>query len=89
MKQISFVGRVVELWAGTPWSGYGRGVPKGHPPDECPVRINVEVDGALELAAILPPDVAKEVETGSVVKVILAPGTDAELTKYQERDKAE
>ncbi len=48
-----------------------------------PVRINVEVDGALELAAVLPPHVAKGIEVGSVVRVTLEAGTPAELDAFR------
>jgi hypothetical protein len=80
MKSISFVGRVVELYGDLPWSSYGRAVPEGHDPGEKPVRINVEVAGALELAAVIPPDAAKGIEVGAVVRVSLASATEAELT---------
>jgi len=89
MKQVTFVGRVVELYGELPWSSYGRPVPKGHDPGENPMRINVEVDGALELAAVLPPDAAKGIEVGSVVKISLAPGTEADLGKYEESQRPE
>ena len=84
MKQVTFVGRVVEMYGELPWSAYGRAVPKGHDPGEKPVRINVEVDGALELAAVLPPDVAKGIEFGSAVKITLGPATEADFARAGE-----
>jgi hypothetical protein len=84
MKQVTFVGRVTETYRELPWSAYGRAVPKGHPPDEKPVRVNVEVNGSLELAAILPPQAASDVQVGSIIKVVLAQGSPAELAGFEE-----
>ncbi len=83
MRQVTFVGRVVEIYRELPWSAYGREVPEGHPPDEKPARINLEATGALELAAIVPPEAADDLEVGSIVKVILAHGSEAELAGFE------
>ncbi len=83
MKEVRFVGRVVEMYRELPWSAYGRAVPEGHSPDEKPTRISVEVNGSLELAAILPPEAGDDLEVGSVVKVVLAPGTESELAESE------
>jgi hypothetical protein len=84
LKQTVFVGRVVEMYRELPWSAYGRSVPKGHPPDEKPARLSVEVDGSLELTAILPPDAARDLEVGSIIKVVIAPSTDSELMEFRQ-----
>jgi len=83
MKEVSFVGRVVELYRELPWSAYGRAVPEGHPADEKPTRISVEVDGSLELAAILPPEAGGDLEVGSIVTVVLAPGAESDLEEVE------
>ncbi|MFI5352878.1 MAG: hypothetical protein ACHQZS_07930 [Candidatus Binatales bacterium] len=83
MKKVSFVGRVVELYRELPWSAYGRAVPEGHPEDEKPTRISLEVDGSLELAAILPPEAGEDLEVGSIVKVVLAPCAESDLEEVE------
>ncbi len=83
MKEVRFVGRVVDLYRELPWSAYGRAVPEGHPADEKPTRISVEVDGSLELAAILPPEAGDDLEVGSVVKVVLAPCAESDLEEVE------
>ncbi len=81
MKKISFVGRVVEIYRELPWSAYGRSAPEGHPADEKPTRISLEVNGSLELAAVLPPEVGGDFEVGSAVKIVLAPAAESELAE--------
>jgi hypothetical protein len=83
MKQVSFVGRVVEMYRELPWSAYGRAVPEGHAPDEKPARLSLEVPGALELAAIVPPEAARNVEVGSIVKVILVGANEDDLAAFE------
>jgi hypothetical protein len=83
MKEVSFVGHVVELYRELPWSAYGRAVPEGHPEDEKPTRISLEVDGSLELAAILPPEAGDDLEVGSMVKVVLAPCAESDLEEAE------
>jgi hypothetical protein len=89
MKHVTFVGRVSEIYRELPWSAYGREVPKGHRADEKPIRMNVEVTGWLELTAIIAPEAGRDIQLGSIVKVVLGPGTEADVAEFEDVSKAD
>jgi hypothetical protein len=84
MKPVTFVGQVTQIYRDLTWSGYGRLVPDGHPPDEKPVQIGVEIASALELIAVLPPEAAGNLELGAIVKIVVGTGSAAELAAFEE-----